>query len=220
MKKNNEKAKAPNVTPLQGNPYKNEFADWSVHDLTNGSSIIFDNHFPGIFTKQARSLVQSSSQHSIYRPGHSALHISAHNGRRVKFTTKTPGCDDQDTPFLPLINTATGAFVPFTSSLPELPADMKTNIQRVFGGSDNDWNTGSSGDRPRSVEEALLRRWARRAADHEHTSVGVYDKTLSLTRAAGSLTADVYRRIAHAAIKHSASGVANCLRSCGLLLRG
>ena len=212
---------APNVTNNNTRDlYKKEFADWTIHDPTVGSAIVFDNHIPGIFTQQARRLCRSKGQNNLPRHGHSSLHLAAHNGRSHKYDTKGPGCESRDVPFLPLINTVTGAFVPLNKQLSEqFPiSSLQTNVQRVFG-DQSDSTIGFSGKRPRSIEEALIRRWARRAAD-QSTGKGIFDKTLSLSRAAGSLTAHFYRRIAHAAIRHSTLGVISCLKSCGLIVRG
>ena len=210
---------APNVTSNgtfnnHSHSKKQEFADWQASD--NGTTIVFDNSNIGAFTATARALASKPRLHGdLPRRGHSATYAVATDRRKAKYETKGPGCSERDVLFLPIINTHAGGFVP------QDPVTLLSHTEaakRVFG-SDLANALGRVGTRPRSIEEGLIRRWARRTTDTENGGKGVFDATLSVDRAAGVLTAHTYRLIAHAALRSSANAATHALQKGGFSLR-
>ena len=100
--------------------------------------------------------------------------------------------------FLPLINTLVGSFSPTPFDRLTYHANM---AKKMF--STDDLARGKA--RPRSVEEALIRRWSRKVTDTEKGGKGVFDLTLSTKRAAGLLVTHTHRMIAYAAIRSSSN---------------
>ena len=70
---------------------------------------------------------------------------------------------------------------------------------------------GRVGTRPRSVEEGLIRRWSRKAADVEESGKGIYDATMALCPAAGLVTMHTHRQLAAAAIRFTGRAVLQTL---------
>ena len=111
--------------------------------------------------------------------------------------------------FLPFFNLSNGAFVPQDPTTLQVHTDAAT---KLFG-TPLAAVLGRSGTRPRSVEEGLIRRWARQACDTENGGKGAFDATLSVPRAAGLFTMHTHRVIAHAAIRSSAEAVLHAIRN-------
>lgn len=213
-------SQAPNVTPLSpssGNintpnvqPGKQEFGDWSVYDGDVGKTIIFDNTIFCGFTAEARDAAQARpSADEPQRKGFPALYAMATRRRRTKYTTKQQGCEDRGHLFMPLINTHNGAFVPQDPKALQMHVDM---VKRVFGDSSQ---LGRTGSRPRSAEEAIIRRWSRKVANVDDGGKGIFDASMSVDRAAGLLVAHTHRRIAHAALRSSANAAIHAVKRNG-----
>lgn len=79
---------------------------------------------------------------------------------------------------------------------------------------------GRVGTRPRSIEEGLIRRWARGAVDVKDAGgKGVFDATLCVDRAAGLMVAHTHRAIAFAAINASSNAALVAIKKNGLGVR-
>ena len=187
---------------------KREYADWTVHDNHVGATIVFDNTNIGTFTQSTRNA------NPLSKHGHPSLTHAARQRRHAKYQAKNQGCLEREQIFLPLINTHAGGFIPQTSAQLEAHA---TAIAKIYG-SDFKAKIGCTGDRPRSIEEALIRRWSRLVADTEKGGTGIYDATLTVTRAAGLLTLHTHRSIAYAAIRGSAQGAVHAIRRNKLMI--
>ncbi len=214
-------SQAPNVTPLSPSPGTNnnpnvrpgkqEFGDWSVYDSDIGKTIIFDNTIFCAFTAEARAAAQQRrSADEPPRKGFPALYAMATRRRRTKYSIKSEGCENRGQLFMPLINTHSGAFVPQDPKALKIHVD---NVKRMFGSGSQ---LGRTGSRPRSVEEAIIRRWSRKVANVDDGGKGIFDASMAVDRAAGLLVAHAHRRIAHAALRSSANAVIHSIRSNGL----
>ena len=211
---------APNVTPqlppanaqsqTTQRPGKQEFGDWSVTDPETGTTVVLDNTVSCPFTDEARTLGQNPRvPGEAQRQGHSAHYALATNRRRTKFLKKNQGCVDRGQMFLPFFNLSNGAFVPQDPTTLQVHTDAAT---KLFG-TPLAAVLGRTGTRPRSVEEGLIRRWARQACDTENGGKGAFDATLSVPRAAGLFTMHTHRVIAHAAIRNSAAAALHAIRN-------
>jgi len=204
---------APEVTPLQRSSQNNaqrcgkkEFGDWKAHDDDAGAEIVFDNTCCGPFTDAALKAGNKGS-----RKGWPGLYSTATDRRKTKMDKKAQGCHDRDQIFLPFINTSSGAFVPQDPTTLDCYMD---EVKKVF--SDGFRQVlGRVGTRPRSVEEGLIRRWARRSADVEAGGKGVFDTTLTVKGAAGLMVSHTHRVISHSALKFTADAVLFAVRRNG-----
>ena len=192
----------------QSHTGKQEFGDWQVYDDDTASTIVFDNSNTGTYTDAARRDARKpAAKGEPARPGHPAVYATAVARRKLKIERKLKGCGQRL--FLPTINTHTGAFVPQDPrALPKYTEQAK----KVFGDA-LATRLGRVGSRPRSVEEGLIRRWSRKAADTDEGGKGVFDATLAVDRAAGLLTQHTYRAIAYAACRTSANAVLRAVRA-------
>jgi hypothetical protein len=193
----------PNVT---ANPNSNTqaFADIKVHDRRTGSSVVIDFTIASVHTQESYN--RSPGVTKLPQGPPTAYHIANH--RRVqKIKTKQPGCGN--TPFLPFVTTAVGAFIPQDLHASEL---FNSQAQRVFQAPlTNKSFGGRVGTRPRSPEEALLRKWSRRAADRTTNGTGIFDATLTPSSAGALIVSHYYKRIHHELVSTTAQGVINAI---------
>jgi len=210
---------APEVTPLQRSSQNNaqrcgkkEFGDWKAHDDEVDAEIVFDNTCCGPFTVSALKAGNKGHHNGLPCRGWPGLYSTATERRKIKMDAKAQGCHDREQIFLPLINTSSGAFVPHDPTTLKCYTD---EVKRVFGDGFRQV-LGRVGTRPRSVEEGLIRRWARRSADVEAGGKGVFDTTLTVKGAAGLMVSHTHRVISHSALKFTADAVLFAVRSNGL----
>ena len=112
---------------------------------------------------------------------------------------------------MPLINAHNGSFQPTQLSHHD---EYKDATSKLFDADD----LGKKNPRPRSTEEALIRKWSRKVADVEEGGKGVYDSTLSINSAAGIHVIHTHRRIAFSAIQSSANAAIHVIRKNNLWL--
>lgn len=172
-------------------------------------SLIIDITLASPFTHTAYNEAPNATN---MPPGPPTLPYIAQQRRHQKVHSKAPGCGS--TPFLPFYLTATGVFTP--QDLTTLPAYTQQGAH-VFGTPMTQASLGGMiGDRPRSLDEALLRRWSRRAADSAKGGTGTFDATLPPALAASRIVSHFYRQLAFDATRATAIGIADAIRSNGI----
>ena len=176
----------PSTTQHQDN--HRSFADLEIYDTTTRSALIIDFTVAAPFTKESYTLAPKARDISHGPP--QAYYVAAHR-RTQKIIAKQPGC--APTPFMPFVTTCTGAFVPHDTT--RNSDEFNSEASKVFGTPLTQQSFGGRvNSRPRSPEEALLRRWSRRAAQH----TGTFDATLSPQHASSIIVSHYYKRIHHA----------------------
>ena len=192
----------PNVTTPNNNT--NSFADVKISDPTAGASLIIDISLASPFTTNAYKAAPTTT---AVQPGPPTVAHIAELRRKTKVQTKAPGCGTH--PFLPFYLTATGAFTPH--DLSTLPP-YNHQLAKVFGTATQASLGGKVGTRPRSTEEALLRRWSRRAADFKKGGTGTFDITLPQSAAAAQILTHFYRKLAYDATRTTADGIVTAIQ--------
>ena len=160
------------------------------------------------FTSSARKESVKAHADKLPRPSHPALYACATASRAKKFASKGTGADQRGQLFLPIVNTSNGAFVP------QDPTTLKVHTEAAKKYFEQGLKTtlARAGTRPRSVDEGLIRRWARGAADIPKSGIGAFDASLALLPAAGLITAHYYRQIAYQAIKNTCNGILEAIK--------